>query len=31
MISFPTPVFIVLVLGVYFAMAVFIAFLKRKE
>jgi|GEM_PF-6257175 hypothetical protein len=31
MISYSTPVFIVLVLGVYFAMAAYIAFLKRKE
>lgn len=31
MISFSTPVFIVLVIGVYLAMAVYITFLKRKE
>lgn len=31
MTSFSTPVFIVIVLGVYLAMAVYITFLKRKE
>jgi hypothetical protein len=31
MTSFSTPVFIILVLGVYIIMAIYIAFLKRKE
>jgi hypothetical protein len=31
MTSFSTPVFIILVLGVYIIMAIYIAFLKRNE